>query len=92
MEELDPMIVCTVGREALKAVSLIEEHDLNKKQLSQVSEKEVIWFGRILFPLYHTGTQARNGPTGRDEKLQRMDWQKLRESWKRLKEMHCKSS
>jgi len=87
IEELDPMVVCTLGKEALLTISLIENHSLNIRKLREVAGQERNWYGRILFPLYHTGKQVRHGPTGRDERLQRKDWQKLRELWRRLKEM-----
>jgi hypothetical protein len=40
--------------------------------------RELRWYGRILFPLYHTSDQARSPHTGRPETCQREDWQKLK--------------
>ena len=52
---VDPKIICTLGAAALKALSLIENHDLLLKQhVRTVNE----WSGRKLIPLYHPGQRA----------------------------------
>jgi uracil-DNA glycosylase len=73
---LDPLIVVTLGTVALNATRSIEDHRLRK--LADVSDRPVAWFGRLLFAAYHTGLQARNGPTGRKPELQREDWRELK--------------
>jgi uracil-DNA glycosylase family 4 len=71
-----PLVVCTVGVPALKAADAIEEHGL--EQMRSAVAKPHKWYGRILFPVYHTGRQARNAQNGRPEPLQFLDWQGLR--------------
>jgi hypothetical protein len=73
---LDPLVVVTLGTVALNATRAIEDHSLRK--LAEVSTRPIPWFGRLLFPAYHTGRQARNGPTGRKPELQRQDWRELK--------------
>jgi uracil-DNA glycosylase len=73
---LDPLVVVTLGTVALNATRAIEDHGLRK--LADVSTRPVAWFGRLLFAAYHTGRQARNGPTGRKPEIQRQDWRELK--------------
>ena len=71
-----PRIVCPLGTKALKATSLIEDHGYGSmsKAVSNVTK----WYGRILYPLYHTSPLARNPRNGRPENMQRKDWKNLR--------------
>lgn len=73
---LDPLVVVTLGTVALNATRAIEDHGFRK--LAEVSTRPIPWFGRLLFAAYHTGRQARNGPTGRKPELQRQDWRELK--------------
>jgi uracil-DNA glycosylase family 4 len=71
-----PKIVCTIGFQALKSLGIIEPHGF-------VSMKEAVgnttdWYGRTLFPLYHTSTMAR---ICRSRDQQVLDWLKLRTSY-----------
>ncbi len=52
---VDPLIVVTLGGLALKAVNLIEEHNL---VLADVVRSTIRWYGRKLLPLYHPGQRA----------------------------------
>ena len=74
---LDPAVVVPIGGQALKSLRYVAPHPL--KSLAQAVASPTQWYDRWLFPVYHTGRQARNGPTGRREALQRCDWRKLRE-------------
>ncbi len=70
---LQPVIVATVGGVALRALSYIERHSLTR--LSECVAKPKPWFGRLLYPLYHT---SQLGRIGRPADKQRQDWRKLR--------------
>jgi uracil-DNA glycosylase family 4 len=52
---VDPVIVITLGAQALTALSLIERHDIN---LAAGVRKKWNWYGRLLLPLYHPGQRA----------------------------------
>jgi hypothetical protein len=73
---LGPAVVATLGGQALAAVGLIEPHGL--KSVNAAVARPVPWFGRWLYPLFHTGLLARNGPKGRSADQQRSDWHSLR--------------
>jgi uracil-DNA glycosylase family 4 len=72
-----PLIVSPLGTKALKATTLLEDHGL--RNMADAVGRQRSWYGRILYPLYHTSSQARNPRNGRVEGLQRADWRKLRE-------------
>lgn len=55
IELVRPLMVVTLGAAALKAVSLVEHHDL---VLRRDVSRLVRWFGRFLLPLYHPGQRA----------------------------------
>ncbi|MFZ6768034.1 uracil-DNA glycosylase family protein [Undibacterium sp. Di26W] len=55
IELVDPQIVVTLGGTALKACSLVEEHNLELKAQVRTSNK---WLNRILIPAYHPGQRA----------------------------------
>jgi len=76
IEVLAPAVVVSVGAKALDSLKHIEKHGLGK--ISEVVATPRAWFGRWLFPVYHTGQLARNAHNGRPESLQREDWRKLR--------------
>lgn len=76
IEVLNPAIVAPMGGQALKATRLIEDH--GKQKISNTVAVAIPWFGRLLFPLFHTGMLARNGPSGRKAEEQRGDWRALR--------------
>lgn len=78
----DPLIVCPLGTKALKATSIIENHSYER--MSDAVGKRIKWFDRILYPLYHTSSQARNPNTGRIEKYQKEDWKGLRRLYDEL--------
>ena len=78
----DPKIVCTLGSVALNVIRKIEDHGY--KSLKEAIGKKINWYGRILFPLYHTSYRARFGPTGRSENLQIGDWQALKNLYNEL--------
>ena len=78
----NPLIVCTLGTKALKATSIIKNHPYEK--MSEAVGKKLKWFGRYLYPLYHTSPKARNPRNGRIEKLQREDWSELRQLYDEL--------
>ncbi len=82
IEEFDPIIVCPLGNIALAATKSIDNHTYSRMKDAVV--KETIWFNRILFPLYHTGSKARNKRNGRPEELQREDWRKLKQLYNKL--------
>jgi uracil-DNA glycosylase family 4 len=72
IENVDPRVVVTVGAAALHAVKDIEKHRL---RLKDAAGSQHPWFGRHLFPVYHTSRRARST---RKETQQREDWQALR--------------
>lgn len=74
---LDPLVVVTLGGKALDATRLIEDH--GQRKLSDAVARPLPWFGRTLFPVFHTGMLGRNGPAGRKAPEQRRDWALLRE-------------
>ena len=80
IQDFDPLIVCPLGLQALKATQLIEDHNLSKMSDAVAVEKK--WFNRILFPLYHTSSQARSS---RSVEEQKCDWAKLRKVFERVK-------
>lgn len=75
IDVFQPQIVCPVGTVALRATRLIDDH--GRERLKDAVAREIPWNSRILFPLYHTGMLARNGPSGRNETQQREDWRAL---------------
>jgi uracil-DNA glycosylase len=83
IDVFNPLVVCPVGAKALVATSRLNEHGY-KKMATSVA-KPSSWYGRTLFPLYHTSGQARNPRNGRPECMQRADWRSLRAVWRRLK-------
>lgn len=78
-----PLIVCPVGGKALIALRRIQNHC--HVNMADAVAKPTPWYGRILFPLYHTSAQARNPRNGRIEVKQRSDWRKLRRIWEKVK-------
>jgi uracil-DNA glycosylase family 4 len=52
---VDPLVVVTMGGSALKALSIIEPHELI---LTAVVATPRRWFGRWVFPLYHPSPRA----------------------------------
>jgi len=81
IDELNPKIVCPMGTKALKATDKLENHGYSKMETSVANPTS--WYGRILFPLFHTSGQARNPRNGRPETMQRKDWRRLRSEWER---------
>jgi len=79
----NPIIVCSLGTKALIATSRLEEH--GHRIMANAVAKPTLWYGRTLFPLYHTSGQARNPRNGRPEEKQRADWRSLRAIWQREK-------
>lgn len=73
---LNPLVVAPLGGLALQATRLIEDHGF--RSVNGAVGRATPWAGRILFPLFHTGMLARNGPTGRKTDQQRADWASLR--------------
>ena len=84
IEEFSPIIVCPLGTVALAATKSIDNHKYNR--LKDAVAREIQWFTRILFPLYHTSRLARNKRNGRPEELQRQDWRKLKDLYEYLKQ------
>jgi uracil-DNA glycosylase family 4 len=74
---LEPLIVVSVGSKAMEATRLIENH--GRRRLGDAVAQPIAWFSRTLFPVFHTGLLARNGPSGRPAEAQRGDWKRLRE-------------
>jgi uracil-DNA glycosylase family 4 len=75
IDMLNPMVVCSIGLEALKSMERIEKHNLLSMKMAV--GKRIDWYDRILFPLYHTSRQVRNLPNGRSEQEQISDWNNL---------------
>jgi len=81
IDTFQPKIVCSIGAKALKATANIEEHNKCKNKLSDIVAEHFLWYGRILYPLFHMGLQARYW---RSAELQRSDWRKLRELYNNI--------
>jgi len=79
-----PKIVCSIGKKALMATAYIEKHNKYNHNLGDIVADPFQWYGRVLFPLFHTGLLARKPPYGRSADLQRTDWLKLREIYNKL--------
>jgi len=77
IEVLDPVVVVAVGAQALTSLQRIDKYEF--RRLSEAVAVPKKWFGRWLFPVFHTGMLARNARGGRPEQLQRGDWRKLRQ-------------
>lgn len=75
---INPAIVVTLGANALKATSLIEEHTLLVRETVRTSN---MWYGRQLIPLYHPGQRAM---IHRSFANQRSDYQFVADEMKRL--------
>ncbi len=86
IDTFNPLIVCPMGTKALIATDGIGNHGL--RTMAEAVANPVSWYGRILFPLFHTSAQARNPRNGRPEPLQRADWRKLRDVWKQTNAQH----
>lgn len=83
IETFSPIIVCPMGKMALIATDKIYGHGL--KTMAAAVANPLSWYGRILFPLFHTSAQARNSRNGRPELQQRSDWRKLRAIWEQAR-------
>ncbi len=83
IDVFNPLVVCPVGGKALIATNHMSNHGYRKMATSV--GKPTLWYGRTLFPLYHTSWLARNPRYGRTEDRQREDWRTLRSVWERLK-------
>jgi uracil-DNA glycosylase family 4 len=79
----DPVIVCPLGKKALDATSQIYRHAY--WNMAEAAANPSNWYGRILFPLYHTGLLARKPPYGRSVDQQRNDWKKLCCVWEQAR-------
>ena len=74
---LDPTVVAPVGGAALRALRQLDRHPY--RSMTSAVARPVQWMDRWLFPLFHTGMLARNGPAGRRDHEQRADWRALRQ-------------
>lgn len=74
IEVLDPLVVVSVGGEALAALRRIDDHGFHGI-LSSVAQPRP-WFGRWLFPLCHT---SQKGRANRSKQKQVEDWSLLRD-------------
>jgi uracil-DNA glycosylase family 4 len=83
---VNPMIVVTLGSNALRACSLIESHSL---VLSKDVRTSNDWFGRELIPLYHPGQRAM---LHRSMANQRSDYQFFAERLRRLGGVRAKQN
>ena len=72
IENVDPIVVVTLGGYALQALKLIERHRLS---LRDAVARPHDWFGRVLFPLYHPSNLGR---VTRKDYEQRADYNALR--------------
>ena len=81
IDEFNPLIVCPIGTKALVATNGIYKHGL--RTMAEAATKARPWYGRTLFPLFHTSLQARNPRNGRPELQQRADWRNLRALWEK---------
>jgi uracil-DNA glycosylase len=79
VDQFCPKIVCPLGAKALAAVRQICDHHF--ETIGEAAATPISWYGRILFPLFHTSSQARNPRNGRPVLQQRADWRMLREVW-----------
>ncbi len=79
IDVFEPSIVCPVGTKALLATCRLDTH--GHRKIATAVANPIPWYGRILFPLYHTSGQARNPRNGRPEHMQRADWRTLRTLW-----------
>lgn len=87
IDVFNPIIVCSMGAKALSAMLQIDKHGY--RSMAEAAAMPTPWYGRTLFPLYHTGRQARNSNNGRVDENQRADWRSLRSTWKKVRaEMH----
>ena len=75
---VNPKIVVTLGACALRAVSLVESHNLSLSGAVRTANR---WYGRILIPLYHPGQRAM---IHRSYANQRSDYQFVAEQLKRF--------
>ena len=82
IDTFSPLIVCPMGTKALLATGGISGHGL--RTMAKAAAKPLNWYGRILFPLFHTSAQARNPRNGRPESEQRRDWRELRAIWEQI--------
>jgi uracil-DNA glycosylase len=71
-----PKVVSPIGRAALVALAQIEHHSLGR--MDEAVARSIRWYGRVLFPLYHTSRKVVNSWNGRSMQAQREDWRGLR--------------
>lgn len=71
IEIISPQYVVALGIKALKALSLIKPHEAT---LSKDVGRPILWWGRLLIPLYHPGPRARQY---RSEDSQVQDFRRL---------------
>ena len=77
IELVNPKIVATLGKVALKALKSIEPHGLNLKTAVRTAKR---WNGRWLIPMYHPSPQVIN--IHRDFATQEEDYRFLSEKWR----------
>jgi uracil-DNA glycosylase family 4 len=87
IDTFDPLIICPLGAKALRATALIDDHGY--RRMRDAVARPISWYGRILFPLYHTSSQARNPRNGRVPGMQEQDWETLKAEYERIR--HNKS-
>jgi uracil-DNA glycosylase family 4 len=69
---LEPKVVVPVGGEAIRALARIER--LESMTLRQIVARPLQWYGRWLFPLFHTSSLGR---ANRSPEQQEADWSAL---------------
>ena len=82
---VNPLFIATLGAVALRALALIEPHDLELKSAVRTANN---WYGRTLIPLYHPGQRAM---VHRSFANQRSDYQFLADNLKRGGQRPAKS-
>lgn len=83
IDVFNPIIVCSVGGKALSAICQVDRHGF--RSMASAAAKSTPWYGRTLFPLYHTGRKARISKNGRCDEKQREDWRALRATWEKVR-------
>ena len=79
IELVNPKVVATLGKVALKALARIERHSFKLKASIGTAQK---WHGRLLVPMYHPSQQVIN--IHRDFPEQKEDYRFLFEVWEKV--------
>lgn len=77
IEIVQPKVVIALGEKALHALAILDEHGC-RPPLNKHVGKHLLWFDRLLVPLYHPSPRVCNKKGNRPLDIQKDDYRALR--------------